>query len=191
MAASRTVRASGPGTEKEESPPPVWPRLLIRPRVGLRPTTPQNAAGTRMDPPPSVPTCSGPSSAAVAAAAPPGTSVVKAFSRGSTAAMRASTASNSSAGETSRRCMRAAASASDRRTSAGSTTRVLYHARRAETRRVKPLAPAGCAGQYGGVAERGFILTPTYRVVGGRPEVHLYGVLEGGEPALSVDDRPA
>src|SRR5438093_6784437 len=71
MAASRTVRASGPGTEKEESPPPVWPRLLIRPRVGLRPTTPQNAAGTRMDPPPSVPTCSGPSSAAVAAAAPP------------------------------------------------------------------------------------------------------------------------
>ena len=87
--------------------------------------------------------------------------------------------------------MRAAASASDRRTSAGSTTRVLYHARRAETRRVKPLAPAGCAGQYGGVAERGFILTPTYRVVGGRPEVHLYGVLEGGEPALIVDDRQA
>ena len=39
------------------------------------------------------------------------------------------------------------------------------------------------------MAERGFILTPTYRVVGGRPEVHLYGVLEGGEPALIVDDR--
>ena len=41
------------------------------------------------------------------------------------------------------------------------------------------------------MAERGFILTPTYRVVGGRPEVHLYGVLEGGEPVLVVDDRQA
>ncbi|TMA58695.1 MAG: DNA polymerase II, partial [Deltaproteobacteria bacterium] len=39
------------------------------------------------------------------------------------------------------------------------------------------------------MAERGFILTPTYRVVGGRPEVHLYGVLEGGDPVLIVDDR--
>src|SRR5262249_45061753 len=28
------------------------------------------------------------------------------------------------------------------------------------------------------VAERGFILTPTYRVQGGRPVVHLYSVLE-------------
>jgi len=39
------------------------------------------------------------------------------------------------------------------------------------------------------VAERGFILTPTYRVHGGRPAVHLYAVLESGEPALVVDDR--
>ena len=36
---------------------------------------------------------------------------------------------------------------------------------------------------------RGFILTPTYRVAGGRAEVHLYAVLETGEPALIVDDR--
>jgi DNA polymerase-2 len=36
---------------------------------------------------------------------------------------------------------------------------------------------------------RGFILTPTYRVVRGVPEVHLYGVLESGEPCLIVDDR--
>jgi len=36
---------------------------------------------------------------------------------------------------------------------------------------------------------RGFILTPTYRVVRGVPEVHLYGVLEGGEPCLLIDDR--
>ena len=36
---------------------------------------------------------------------------------------------------------------------------------------------------------RGFLLTPTYRVVNGRPEVHLYGVLESGEPCLIIDDR--
>jgi len=41
------------------------------------------------------------------------------------------------------------------------------------------------------MVERGFVLTPTYRVVAGRPEVHLYAVLEGGEPALLVDDRSA
>jgi hypothetical protein len=35
----------------------------------------------------------------------------------------------------------------------------------------------------------GFILTPTYRVVRGVPEVHLYGVLESGEPCLITDDR--
>jgi len=36
---------------------------------------------------------------------------------------------------------------------------------------------------------RGFILTPTYRVVRGVPEVRLYGVLESGEPCVIVDDR--
>lgn len=36
---------------------------------------------------------------------------------------------------------------------------------------------------------RGFVLNPTYRVVAGRPEVLLYGVLESGEPCLLVDDR--
>jgi DNA polymerase-2 len=41
------------------------------------------------------------------------------------------------------------------------------------------------------MSERGFILTPTYRVVAGRPEVHLYAVLESGEPALVIDDREA
>jgi DNA polymerase-2 len=39
------------------------------------------------------------------------------------------------------------------------------------------------------MTERGFILTPTYRVIGGRPEVHLHVVLESGAPALVVDDR--
>ncbi|MBI1817664.1 MAG: DNA polymerase II [Deltaproteobacteria bacterium] len=36
---------------------------------------------------------------------------------------------------------------------------------------------------------RGFLLTPTYRVVNGVPEVHLYGVLESGQPCLIIDDR--
>jgi DNA polymerase-2 len=36
---------------------------------------------------------------------------------------------------------------------------------------------------------RGFILTPTYRIRAGVPEVHLYGVLESGEPCLIIDDR--
>lgn len=36
---------------------------------------------------------------------------------------------------------------------------------------------------------RAFILTPTHRVRDGVPEVHLYGVLESGEPCLIIDDR--
>lgn len=36
---------------------------------------------------------------------------------------------------------------------------------------------------------RGFVLNPTHRVVDGRPEVHLYGVLEDGVPCLLIDDR--
>ncbi|HYD50249.1 MAG TPA: DNA polymerase II [Terriglobales bacterium] len=35
----------------------------------------------------------------------------------------------------------------------------------------------------------GFILTPTYRLNQGKAEVHLYGVLESGEPCLIIDDR--
>jgi DNA polymerase-2 len=36
---------------------------------------------------------------------------------------------------------------------------------------------------------RAFILTPTYRLRDGVPEVHLHGVLESGEPCLIIDDR--
>lgn len=36
---------------------------------------------------------------------------------------------------------------------------------------------------------RGFVLQPTYRIVGGRPEVHLYGTLENGESFQVIDDR--
>jgi DNA polymerase-2 len=41
------------------------------------------------------------------------------------------------------------------------------------------------------VTERGFILTPTYRIEGGRASVHLHAVMESGDPALIVDDRLA
>src|SRR4029450_1868410 len=37
------------------------------------------------------------------------------------------------------------------------------------------------------LAMRGFILTPTYRIRDGVPEVHLYGVLEAGEARLIID----
>ncbi|KYF93409.1 DNA polymerase II [Sorangium cellulosum] len=37
--------------------------------------------------------------------------------------------------------------------------------------------------------DRGFILTPTYRVVAGCPEIHLYAVMEDGTPALVIEDR--
>src|SRR5262249_56742179 len=39
------------------------------------------------------------------------------------------------------------------------------------------------------VPERGFVLTPSYRVVDGRPVVHLHAVLSDGTPALITDDR--
>src|SRR5436305_2969610 len=42
-----------------------------RPKVGLWPTSPQNAAGIRIEPPPSPPRPTGPAHAATCAAAPP------------------------------------------------------------------------------------------------------------------------
>ncbi len=43
----------------------------MRPRAGLRPTSPQHAAGMRIEPPPSLPCASGTMPDATAAAAPP------------------------------------------------------------------------------------------------------------------------
>ncbi|WP_437275288.1 DNA polymerase II [Sorangium sp. So ce375] len=37
--------------------------------------------------------------------------------------------------------------------------------------------------------DRGFILTPTYRVIAGCPEIHLHTVMEDGAPALVIEDR--
>jgi hypothetical protein len=70
MAASATVRASGPGTTRparEAIPEPAG----TRPREGLRPTSPVAAAGMRTDPPPSDPGATGSRPAATATAAPP------------------------------------------------------------------------------------------------------------------------
>ena len=39
------------------------------------------------------------------------------------------------------------------------------------------------------MAERGFILQPTYRIEDGRPVVHLYGRLESGRTFLVRDRR--
>src|SRR5947208_3498755 len=69
-AASRTVRAIGPTHEKLVQPLALGNRDT-RPSVGLSPTTPQQAAGWRMEPARSLPSASGPSPAASAAAAPP------------------------------------------------------------------------------------------------------------------------
>ncbi len=70
-AASRTERVIGPLVK---SPPQISPATgdsVTLPREGLRPTTPQHEAGMRTDPPPSLPSASGPSPVATCAAAPP------------------------------------------------------------------------------------------------------------------------
>ncbi len=54
-AASITVRVIGPATR------PAYGGLIgMRPRLGFRPNTPHQPAGRRIEPPMSVPTCSGP-----------------------------------------------------------------------------------------------------------------------------------
>src|SRR2546425_10352611 len=68
---SRTVRASGQ-TWATSSLPPAAGYMGTRPKVGLRPTSPQKLAGMRIEPAPSEPSASGPNPAATAAAPPPG-----------------------------------------------------------------------------------------------------------------------
>ena len=69
-ALSATVRASGPNVL---SPSQCSPGRLVetRPRVGFIPTSPQHAAGIRIEPPPSEPVAHGTIPAATAAAEPP------------------------------------------------------------------------------------------------------------------------
>ena len=67
-AASRTERVIGPATATDEKLPNG--HCGTRPKLGLKPTTPHQAAGMRIEPPASVPICSGPKCAAAAAPAP-------------------------------------------------------------------------------------------------------------------------
>ena len=70
-AQSATVRAMGPLVAKPSQASYVAGAPLTSPRVGLWPTTPQQAAGMRIEPPPSEPWAIVPMPAASAAAAPP------------------------------------------------------------------------------------------------------------------------
>ena len=63
------MRVSTPSQPRNESPR-SRPRET-RPRLGLSPTSPQHAAGIRIEPPPSLPCATGSIPAATAAAAPP------------------------------------------------------------------------------------------------------------------------
>src|SRR5215216_43971 len=69
IAASRTVLVIGPRCER--SPTALGGYWGTRPNDCLNPKMPQNAAGMRIEPAPSLPCASGPRPAATAAAAPP------------------------------------------------------------------------------------------------------------------------
>src|SRR5713101_7973591 len=71
---SAMVRAIGPTTPIQENAPAPdgkCPVAGMRPGVGFNPQIPQKWAGTRMEPPPSLPTPPAEQPAAMAAASPP------------------------------------------------------------------------------------------------------------------------
>src|SRR6266851_8101883 len=71
---SAMVRAIGPTTpiqEKAPAPGGKCPVAGMRPGVGFNPQIPQKCAGTRIEPPPSLPTPPAEQPAAIAAASPP------------------------------------------------------------------------------------------------------------------------
>src|SRR2546428_12993613 len=70
-AASATVLATTPLVDRPAQSSPNSGPLEIRPRDGFSPTTPQQEAGIRIEPPPSPPWLSAQRPAATAAAAPP------------------------------------------------------------------------------------------------------------------------
>ena len=74
VSTSSTVRAIGPTTPVSANGPPQGGKCPVagtRPGVGLRPQMPLKCAGTRIDPPPSLPTPPAERPAAIAAASPP------------------------------------------------------------------------------------------------------------------------
>src|SRR5436305_5997821 len=66
-----TVRVSTPSVGSPIAPSVHWGDHDTRPRVGLRPKSPQHEAGMRIDPPPSLPCASDTIPDATAAALPP------------------------------------------------------------------------------------------------------------------------
>ena len=73
-ATSSTVRAIGPTTPVSAKGPPQGGKCPVagtRPGVGFSPTIPVKWAGTRIEPPPSLPTPPAESPAAIAADSPP------------------------------------------------------------------------------------------------------------------------
>ena len=68
---SRTVRESTKCTAQPRSGSCEMGPQVTRPRVGFRPTTPQAAAGMRIEPPPSEPVATGTMPAPTTAPAPP------------------------------------------------------------------------------------------------------------------------
>ena len=70
-ALSRTVRVTACATDAPLQPSPTSGPIGLRARVGLRPKSPQQEAGMRIEPPPSVAWAMGSIPLATAAAAPP------------------------------------------------------------------------------------------------------------------------
>ena len=70
-ALSRTESVTACSVEQPPRPSPVTGAKVLRPRVGFNPTSPQLAAGARMEPKPSLACAIGSMRAPTAAAAPP------------------------------------------------------------------------------------------------------------------------
>src|SRR5579872_275126 len=70
-AVSLTVRLTTPSITRPLMMSPISGPSELRPRVGFSPTKPQQAAGMRMEPPPSLAWATGTTPAATAAAEPP------------------------------------------------------------------------------------------------------------------------
>src|SRR5215470_16287261 len=70
-AVSRTESVTACSVLRPPNPSPVYGAIVLRARVGLRPTPPQHAAGARIEPKPSLAWAMGTMRAPTAAAAPP------------------------------------------------------------------------------------------------------------------------
>ncbi len=68
---SRTLRVSAPYVRSRTGSQRAKPGVKPRPRLGLSPTMPHHAAGTRIEPAPSLPCARGTTRAATSAPAPP------------------------------------------------------------------------------------------------------------------------